>query len=366
MKVPFSTLNVMHGQIRDEMMEAFAQVYDAGWFIQGKQCEAFEQEFAQYCNAKYCVGVATGLDALYLVIRAMGIGAGDEVIIPGDTFIATALAVSYAGATPVLAEPNLETGNMDGHCLEELVTEKTKAIIPVHLYGQPADMDAVMAVALKYNLKVIEDCAQAHGATYKGQKVGTFGEAGCFSFYPGKNLGALGDGGAVVTNSKEMADLVRAYGNYGSDRKYHHIYKATNSRLDEVQAALLRVKLKYLDEQNVERNRLADRYLAGIKNPHITLPVRAKDCTHVWHIFAIRCEDRDGLAAWLEQHEIGTNCHYPISVCDQPCYAEEKLTRWPNAITIAAQELSLPFYIGMTDEEIDYVIDVINAFQPKA
>lgn len=365
MKIPFSTMDRMHAAIREEMMAAFTDCYDTGWFIQGKQCEAFEKEFAAYCGSEYCVGVANGLDALFLSIRALGLGAGDEIIVPGDTFIATALAVSYAGATPVLAEPELLTANLDGHGLEELVTEKTKAIIPVHLYGQMADMDPIMAFAKKHNLYVIEDCAQAHGATYKGRKAGTIGDVGCFSFYPGKNLGSLGDSGAVVTNNKELADKVRALGNYGSDRKYHHIYKATNSRLDEVQAALLRVKLRYLDKQNEERNQIAAKYMAGIKHPDVVLPVIGENRTHVWHVFALMCKDRDGMAQWLNDHDIGTNCHYPIAVADQPCYAEENLVRWPNATKIAAEELSLPFFIGMTDEEIQYVIDTINAYPAK-
>ena len=365
MNIPFATMNRMHAAIREEMEAAFLDVYDTGWFIQGKQCSAFEEEFAEYCGAKYCIGVATGLDALQLALRALEIGPGDEVIIPGDTFIATALAVSCTGARPVLAEPDLQTANLDGHGLEELVTERTRAIIPVHLYGQTADMDAIMAFAQKHDLLVVEDCAQSHGAMYKGKKCGTFGSIGCFSFYPGKNLGALGDGGAVITDDKALADKIRALGDYGSDRKYHHIYKGVNSRLDEMQAAFLRVKLKHLDEYIEERNAIADRYLNGIHNPHVTLPVRGKDRTHVWHIFAVLCDERDDLAAWLNEHGIGTNCHYPISICDQKCYEDEKLTRWPNAVRIAAEELSLPLYMGMTEAEADYVIDTINAYPGK-
>ena len=365
MKIPFSTMDRMHEAIRDEMHDAFSKVYKDGWFIQGTQCEAFEKEYAEYCGTKFCVGVATGLDALYLAVRALGIGPGDEVIVPGDTFIATALAVSFAGATPVLAEVDLTTANMDGKGLEELITPKTKAIIPVHLYGQPARMDVIMDVAAKHRLYVIEDCAQAHGATFNGQKVGTFGIVGCFSFYPGKNLGALGDAGCIVTDDPDLADKIRTLGNYGSKEKYHHLERGTNSRLDEMQAAFLRVKLRKLDEYNEERNRIAARYLHGIKNPDIVLPVIGEHCTHVWHIFAVRCSRRDQLAEWLKQHGIGSNCHYPVSICDQECYRHLNLNRWPNAVRIAAEELSLPLYIGMTEEEIDCVIDVLNSFHAE-
>ena len=365
MRIPFSTMDRLHEAIREEMYEAFSKVYKDGWFIQGTQCEAFEKEYAEYCGTRFCVGVATGLDALFLAVRALGIGPGDEVIVPGDTFIATALAVSFAGATPVLAEPDLSTANLDGKGLEELITEKTKAIIPVHLYGQPAQMEAIMNIAARHRLYVIEDCAQAHGATYKGRKVGTFGDIGCFSFYPGKNLGALGDAGCIVTDNSALADKIRTLGNYGSREKYHHFELGTNSRLDEMQAAFLRVKLKRLDEYNKERNRIAARYLQEIKNPDIILPVIGDQCTHVWHIFAVRCKQRDQLAEWLRHHEIGSNCHYPVSICDQECYQNMKMNRWPNSIRIAAEELSLPLFIGMTDKEIDYVINVLNAFHSE-
>ena len=235
MKIPFATFKPMHDEIRKDLDQAYNKVIDSNYFIQGKECELFEKEFADYCNAKYCVGVATGLDALYLILRAMNIGNGDEVIVPSNTYIATALAVSYCGAKPIFVEPELETYNINPALIEEKITDQTKAIIAVHLQGRPADMDTVNEIAKKHNLYVIEDAAQAHGTEYKGQKVGTLSDAAGFSFYPGKNLGALGDGGAVVTNNKEIADKVRALGNYGSDYKYHHIYKGTNSRLDEIQ-----------------------------------------------------------------------------------------------------------------------------------
>lgn len=362
MKIPFSTFSIMHGEIRTEMLEKFEQMYDAGWFIQGKECELFEKEFAAYFDVKHCIGVGNGLDAIYLSLRALGVGAGDEVIIPSNTFIATALAVSYAGATPVLVDPDSVTYNMCGAGLEEVLTEKTKAIIPVHLYGQAAEMDEILAFAKKHNLYVLEDCAQAHGALYKGQKVGTFGDAGCFSFYPGKNLGALGDGGAVICKDDELAAKIKAISNYGSKEKYNHVYMGTNSRLDEIQAGFLRIKLGHLDEYNADRCRVADRYLNEIKNPRVKLPQIGENRTHIWHVFPVLCEDRAELAAYLAEKGIGTVSHYPISIADQKAYENLKLPQLPIAQEIARTELSLPLYVGMTDEEIDYVIEAINKF----
>jgi len=361
-KVPFAKFDKMHGDIREEMLQKFAEVYDKGWFIQGSECEAFEKEFAEWNGAEHCVGMATGLDALYLSLKALGIGAGDEVLVPSNTFIATALAVSFTGASVVLVEPDEVTYNMSGKGLAEALTPNTKAIMPVHLYGQAAEMDEIMIFAKQHNLYVIEDCAQAHGALYKGRKVGTFGDVGCFSFYPGKNLGALGDGGAIVTNNKEIADKVRSLGNYGSTEKYHHKYLGTNSRLDEVQAGFLRIKLRRLHEYNIQRDEYAKRYLEGIKNPKIKLPVIGTDRTHIWHIFAVMCDDREGLKKYLEENGIGTVCHYPIAIADQECYEGYGLPHLPIAEYIAASELSLPMYVGMTDEEIQHVIEVINAF----
>ncbi len=352
----------MHGAVRGEMLGKFAEMYDKGWFIGGDECAAFEREFAEYNGAKYCVGVATGLDALYLSLKALGIGAGDEVMVPSNTFIATALAVSYTGAKVVLVEPDETTYNMSGKGLEEALSERTRAVIPVHLYGQTAEMDEVMAFAKKHGLYVIEDAAQAHGATYRGKKAGTFGDVGCFSFYPGKNLGALGDSGAVITDNKELADRIRSLGNYGSTEKYHHKYLGTNSRLDEIQAGFLRIKLRHLDEYNAERNVTAGKYLEGIKNPKIKLPTIGGNRTHIWHIFPVFCEERDELKKYLADRGIGTVCHYPIAICDQECYAGHGLPKQPLARKIAATELSLPMYVGMSDEEIKYVIDALNEF----
>lgn len=362
MKVPFSTFERMHGALKTEMSNKFDEVYDKGWFIQGEECKKFEEEFAAWNGNKFAVGVATGLDAIYLALKALGIGEGDEVIVPSNTFIATALAVSYVGAKVVLVDPDPATYNLGGTGLQEAVTQNTKAIIAVHLYGQTADMDSILEFASNNNLKVIEDCAQAHGATYKGKKAGTFGDVGCFSFYPGKNLGALGDAGAVVTDNEELAKKIRALGNYGSYEKYHHVYKGTNSRLDELQASFLRLKLQHLDEYNKERNEIAQKYLNLIKNPKIKLPVVGNDRTHVWHIFAVMCDNRDELQKYLEKNNIGTVCHYPIAISDQEAYAQESLEKLPMAEYIANHELSMPMYIGMTEEEIQYVIDVLNRY----
>ncbi len=362
MKVPFSTFSVLHGEVRDEMIAAFTKVYDKGWFIQGEECAAFEKEFAQYCNRDYCVGCATGLDAIYLILKAMGIKAGDEVICPSNTFIATVLAVSYTGATPVLVEPDEVTYNMCGKGLEEALTDRTKAVIAVHLYGQTAEMDEIKAFTKAHNLKLIEDVAQAHGATYKGVKAGDFGDAAAFSFYPGKNLGALGDGGAVVTDDKELAEKVHAIANYGSVAKYNHQYQGTNSRLDEVQAAFLRIKLRGLDATNAFRCSVAERYLQKITNPKIKLPVIGANRTHVWHLFPVMVGDKAAFKAHLEANGIGYNEHYPIPIHKQGAYADCNLGSFPFAEYISANEVSLPMYYGMTDEEVDYVIDVLNRY----
>lgn len=365
MSVPFAIFQPMHDELRAELDAAYNRVMDNSYFIQGKECEAFDKEFAEYCDAKYCVGVANGLDALLLVLKALEIGAGDEVIVPSNTFIATALAVSYTGATPVFVEPEIETYNIDVNRIEAAITDKTKAIMPVHLQGRPADMDPIMEIAKKHNLWVIEDAAQAHGTLYKGKKVGTLGDAAGFSFYPGKNLGALGDGGAVVTNNKEIADKVRALGNYGSDYKYHHIYKGTNSRLDEIQAAFLRVKLPALDKWNAARVDIAQKYFEGINNPKIVLPLApSDDFGHIYHVFVVRCKERDELEKYLADNGIGTVKHYPYPMHLQDCYADLGIKQGdlPIAEEISNTVLSLPMYYGMTEEQVQYVIDVINKF----
>ena len=364
MKIPFVSFLPMERELDNDLRGAFDRVYTRSWYIEGVEDEAFEKAFAEYCGTKYCVGVGNGLDALMLSLKALGIGEGDEVIVPSNTYIATALAVTYVGATPVFVEPRISTFNIDPERIEEKINEHTKAIMPVHLYGQACDMDPIMAIAKKYGLRVVEDCAQAHGATYKGQKVGTFGDAAGFSFYPGKNLGALGDAGAMVTNDEELAKKVRALGNYGSDYKYHHIYQGNNSRLDELQAAFLAAKLPHLERMNAERRRIADRYLTEIKNEKVVLPTVGEEFTPVWHIFGIRCKERDKLEKHLNDAGIGTNKHYPIPMHLQECYKDLgfKEGDFPIAEEISKTELSIPMYYGMTDEEVGYVIEKINEF----
>lgn len=364
-KVPFVSFEPMHQEIRSEIMEKFADIYDKNIFITGSELKTFEDEFAAYCGTKYAVGCATGLDALTLILKAMDIGSGDEVIVPSNTFIATALAVSYAGATPVFVEPRLDTFTLDPEKIEEKITSKTRAVIAVHLYGRTCDMDPIMAIAQKYDLKVIEDAAQAHGAAYKGKKAGFLGDAAGFSFYPGKNLGALGDGGIVTTDNKELADKIRMIGNYGASIKYHHEYQGTNSRLDELQAGFLRIKLHRLEQWNTFRNNVAQKYFRGITNPVIELPLPGDDVYHcVWHIFAIRCQKRDELELFLKEKEILTVKHYPIPMHLQGAYKNLNIARGtlPYAEEISATELSLPMYYGMTDDQIQYVIDTLNEF----
>ena len=365
MNVPFVSFLPMEHELDQELRAAFERVYARSWYIQGVEDDSFEKLFAEYCNAKYCVGVGNGLDALILILKSLGIKEGDEIIVPSNTYIASALAVTYAGAVPIFVEPDIKTYNIDPSKVESAITDRTKAIMPVHLYGQACNMDLIVQTARKQNLFVVEDCAQAHGATYKGKKVGTFGDAAGFSFYPGKNLGALGDAGAIITNNKAIADKVRALGNYGSDYKYHHIYMGNNSRLDEMQAAFLSAKLSHLDKMNIERKRIAKMYLSGITNPDIILPSILFGAEPVWHIFAVRTLKRNALEKYLKENGIGTNKHYPIPMHLQECYKDLKYKKgdFPIAEEISATELSLPMYYGMTDDEISYVIDKINHFE---
>lgn len=365
MKVPFVTFKPLEKELDKDLRDAFERVYNRSWYIEGVEDEAFEKAFAEYCDSKYCVGVGNGLDALFLSLKALGIKEGDEVIVPSNTYIATALAVTYTGATPIFVEPDIRTFNIDPTKIEVAITDKTKAIMPVHLYGQACDMDPIMEVAKKFNLYVVEDCAQAHGAKYKGKVIGSFGDAAGFSFYPGKNLGALGDAGATVTNNEELAKKVRALGNYGSDYKYHHIYQGNNSRLDELQAAFLATKLPHLNKVNAERRKIAQKYLDGINNPEIILPFVPEYAEPVWHIFGIRCNRRDELEKFLNDAGISTNKHYPIPMHLQGCYADLGFKKgdYPIAEEISETELSIPMYYGMTDEEVQYVIDRINEFK---
>ena len=367
MHVPFSSFLPMERELEKELKGAFERVFRSSWYIEGKEDEAFEEAFAAYCGVRSCVGCGNGLDALVLSLKALGVGEGDAVIVPSNTYIATALAVTYTGATPVFVEPDIRTFNIDPALIEKALRDdcnhKIKAIMPVHLYGQPCDMEPIMALAKQYDLYVIEDCAQAHGARYKGQRIGSFGNAAGFSFYPGKNLGALGDAGGVVTNDETVAAKVRALGNYGSDYKYHHIYQGQNSRLDELQAAFLASKLPILDKMNADRRRIANKYLEQIHNPEIILPYVPEYAEPVWHIFAVRCKRRAELEAYLNEKGVGTNKHYPIPMHKQGCYAEYADLRLPIAEEISETELSIPIYYGMTDEEIDCVAEAINRFR---
>ena len=365
MKIPFVTFKPLERELDSELRAAFERVYERSWYIEGVEGEIFEKKFAKYCDSKYCVGTGNGLDALFLALKALGIHSGDEVIVPSNTYIATALAVSYCGATPIFVEPDIRTFNIDPIKIENAITENTKVIMPVHLYGQVCDMDSIMYIAQKHKLYIVEDCAQAHGAMYKGKVAGSFGDVAGFSFYPGKNLGALGDAGAIVTNNKELAIKVRALSNYGSDYKYHHIYQGNNSRLDEIQAAFLRVKLFYLDKINEERRNIAKKYLDGIKNQQVILPYVPEYAEPVWHIFGIRCRRRIEFEKYLNDAGIGTNKHYPIPIHLQECYRDlgYKKGDFPIAEEISKTEISIPMYYGMTNEEVQYVINKINEFK---
>ncbi len=367
MRVPFSSFVPLERELDSELQGAFQRVLKASWYIDGCEDRVFEKTFADYCGVPYCVGCGNGLDALVLSLKALGIGEGDAVLVPSNTYIATALAVTYTGAVPIFVEPDIRTFNIDPERIENTLRSarggNIKAIIPVHLYGQPCDMDPILELAEEYGLHVVEDCAQAHGAKYKGRRVGSFGVASGFSFYPGKNLGALGDAGAVVTKGEELAAKVRALGNYGSDYKYHHIYKGHNSRLDELQAAFLSAKLPSLDKTNAARRSIAQKYLDGIDNPEITLPHVPEYAEPVWHIFAVRCKRRAELEKHLNEKGIGTNKHYPIPMHRQECYREFADLRLPVAEKISETELSIPLYYGMTDEEIRYVVEAMNSFK---
>lgn len=365
MKVPFVSFIPMEKELESDLRNAFDRVFNRSWYIEGIEDQNFEAEFAKFCNRKFCVGCGNGLDALMLSLKALGIGPNDEVIVPSNTYIATALAVTYVGAKVVFVEPDINTYNINPNLIEDKISSKTKAIMPVHLYGQPCDMSPILEIAKKHNLFIVEDCAQAHGATYKGQVVGSFGDAAGFSFYPGKNLGALGDAGATVTNNEDLALKIRAYGNYGSDYKYHHIYKGNNSRLDEMQAAFLSAKLPHLNRMNEERRRIANLYLVNIKNENVILPKVLDDTVPVWHIFAIRTSRRSELEQWLKDAEIATNKHYPIPMHLQECYKDLNIKngQLPIAEEISNTQLSLPMFYGLTDEQVHYVIEKINSFK---
>jgi dTDP-4-amino-4,6-dideoxygalactose transaminase len=365
MKIPFLDLKTPHEELKADLDSAYQRVIESGWFIMGPEVETFEREFATYCNAKHCIGVGNGLEALHLILRAYGIGEGDEVIVPANTYIATWLAVSYTGATPVPVEPDPRSYNLDPARIETAITLKTKAIMPVHLYGQPADMDPIVEIAEKYNLKVIEDAAQAQGARYKGKTSGSLADAAGFSFYPGKNLGALGDAGAIITNDDLLAEQVRVLGNYGSKTKYYHNFKGFNSRLDEIQAAFLRVKLNHLDKWNKKRQKIADFYLERLADlPNLTLPFLPDKITPVWHIFAVQTPHRDALQQFLKKKEIGSLIHYPVPPHLSKAYAEmgKEKGAFPITEMIASSELSLPMGPHLQLEKAKYVVDMVRKY----
>lgn len=363
--IPFLALKATNAQYREELVEAATRVIDSGWYISGTELQQFEQEFAGYCGAKYTIGVGNGLDALVLTLRAwkeLGkLKEGDEVIVPANTFIASILAITENRLIPVLVEPELSTYNLCPANTEAAITSKTRVILPVHLYGQLANMPAIMDIAERHNLLVLEDAAQAHGASLNGNKAGSWGHASGFSFYPGKNLGALGDAGAVTTSDDELATTVRALGYYGSHKKYEHRYKGVNSRLDEIQAAMLRVKLRYLDKEIAHRCAIAETYLQGIKNPSIVLPTASRE-SHVWHLFVVRTKVREALQEYLNELGIQSLIHYPIPPHQQPAYKEWGTQNLPITDQIHQQVVSLPMGPTLALKDVHKVIDLVNGF----
>ena len=349
---------------QDEFEQKALNVLRSGWYVLGNEVESFEKEFASYVGAKYCVGLASGLDALWIAFRLLGIGKGDEVLVQGNTYIASVMGITMNNATPVIVEPDEHFG-IDIERIESLITEKTRAVLVVHLYGLPSNMRRIQSICKKYNLKLIEDCAQAHGARYDGQMVGTFGDVGCFSFYPSKNLGAFGDGGAVVVNDEELAREFKIFRNYGSEKRYYNKVVGANSRLDELQAGLLRVRLAHMDDINKERQYIAEKYSAKINNKLIKKPQPIDNSVSVWHQYVIRCEYRDKLLEYLSYNGIGTIIHYPIPPHLSEAYKYLGYTKGDFPITerYANTVLSIPIYNGMTEKEQDYVIEKINSFK---
>ncbi len=351
-------------QYQEEFEAKALEVLRSGWYILGNEVKNFEQEFAEYVGAKHCVGLASGLDALWIAFRILGIGAGDEVIVQGNTYIASVMGITMNGATPVFVEPD-EYFNIDADKIEEKITDKTKAVLVVHLYGQASNMKPIVELCHKYNLKLVEDCAQAHGAKFDGQQIGTFGDIGCFSFYPSKNLGAFGDAGAITTNSDKIAEDVRVFRNYGSEKRYYNKVVGANSRLDEIQAGFLRVRLSHLDELAEEKKRICERYLKELNNDKIELPRIREGATHIWHQFVIKCDQRDDLMQYLDEKGIGTIIHYPIPphLSEAYAYLGVKEGALPITEKYAKTVLSIPLYNGMTSEEQDRVIEAINSYK---
>lgn len=363
MEVSANRLDREFYRYQKEYEQKAVEVLRSGWYVLGKEVESFEREFAGHTDTSYCVGLASGLDALWLAFRALGIGAGDEVIVQANSYIACVMGITINGAAPVFVEPD-EFYQIDPERIESLITEKTKAVLVVHLYGQAARMDRIVEICRRYRLKLVEDCAQAHGAQFGGRQVGTFGDIGCFSFYPSKNLGAFGDGGAVVTDQKELADKIRILRNYGSEKKYYNQVVGANSRLDEIQAGLLRIKLNHLDEIGREHQQIAENYTRGIMNPLIIKPQIAPGATSVWHQYVVRCAKRDELKVYLEERGVKTEIHYPIPPHLSEAYRElgYHTGDFPVTETYAKEVLSLPMYNGLTNEEQQYVIGVLNEY----
>lgn len=365
MKIPFNRLDKQYKKYQGEYEEKALEVLRSGWYVLGKEVENFEKEYAKELNTNNVIGVDNGLNAIVLAFRALGIKEEDEVIVQANTYIASIMGITMNGATPIFVEPD-EYYNIDAEKIEEKITAKTKAILVVHLYGQATDMKKILELCKKYNLKLVEDCAQAHGAIFGGKQVGTFG-VGCFSFYPSKNLGCFGDGGAVATSDIELAKEFKILRNYGSEKRYYNKVVGYNSRLDELQAGLLRVKLSHLKELAEEREKLANKYLNEIKNPLIILPKVKENCTHVWHLFVVRTKNRDKFQKYLEENGIGSVIHYPIPphLSEAYKYLGYKKGDFPITEKYANTVLSLPLYNGMTEEEIFYVIEVVNKYGEK-
>ncbi|MBR5406044.1 MAG: DegT/DnrJ/EryC1/StrS family aminotransferase [Lachnospiraceae bacterium] len=347
-----------------EFEEAALRVLRSGWYIMGKELSEFEERFAGYIGAKYCVGLGNGLDALWMAFRILGIGKGDEVIVQGNTYIASVMGITINGATPVFVEPD-EYFNIDTSKIEEKITDKTKAVLVVHLYGQASQMDKVVDICKKHNLRLVEDCAQSHGSAYKGKVTGTFGDIGCFSFYPSKNIGAFGDGGAIVTDDEDIAKEMRILRNYGSEKRYYNKVVGTNSRLDEIQAALLKVRLEHAEEMNKEKQDVAAEYDKKINNPLIKLPGVREGADHIYHQYVIRCKRRDELMAYLKDRGISTIIHYPIPphLSEAYEYLGFKKGDFPVTEACADEVLSIPMFNGITEEEVKYVADVLNEFK---
>ncbi|MGU5839844.1 DegT/DnrJ/EryC1/StrS family aminotransferase [Aeromonas caviae] len=364
--INFLDLKTINNQYQQELKDACARVIDSGWYIMGNELSQFETEFATYCGTKHAIGVANGLDALTLVLRAwkaLGrLKAGDEVIVQANTYIASILAITENDLVPVLVEPDSATFNLASATVAAAITPNTKAILPVHLYGQLSPMPELLAIAREHNLLVLEDCAQAHGAEIQGKRAGNWGDAAGFSFYPGKNLGALGDGGAITTNHDELAQTIKALRNYGSHKKYENLYQGVNSRLDEIQAAMLRVKLPYLEAETIRRQHIAKTYRSGIVNPLVTLPNVIDELAHVWHLFVVRCEKREALQAYLTEQGIQTLIHYPVAPHKQQAYSQWNSISLPFTEEIHQQVLSLPLDPTMSDESVAKVIAAVNGF----